>query len=519
MIYTDIDRKSQFIEWVSVHAPEHKVTWLEANLQRVESFCKRRNYFATSLFEQQDEKLLLKIHQDMCQDKIFRLSCDKIYKYVLFDFKLYCTYCHELKDVSGSVRKLKDNEFSLETVPELSFTKPVTLTFAEEQPVTVKSWAELYCIALQKLGVDRFTQLKDSLGSSDFSDNGNRMRNPREVYPGVFAETGFSANDLLKRLKRFFERSEVKVDCLTIEYRKLSATVSPVQGITQIPEAVRNAIKSIYASGIRFDNTVLSILGNQCGISITESMCNALRQEMFKRSDGLYFLPELIANKDAIQSIKHMVLSDLNTYYLCEVSKLYEIACAESSVGCIRNTDDYADFLEFLLPDSIRITSAFASRIVRPVGVTTNEVMMKLAEKIFATITENGCMTEDDLLLAYPIVSANFLKKLLEKSTDKVITTIINDLLCYQTIEALGFDESFSELLNSILEKIEALELPPTIDILHTLLSVEANQNFRNAYGIPDDKAFRRIITMYYHGQKPRDWKAGCFMEVKKGDV
>ncbi len=307
------------------------------------------------------------------------------------------------------------------------------------------------------------------------------------------------------------------VSSLVSEYTKNEvAVVSQYDGI---PLPLRNAIKTSYTTGMRFDDTVLSLLSNQSGLQITDTMCGILKKEMFKRNDGLYFLPEQIADIRDIKTIKEETLNFLEAYKLCEVSKLYEIKRLDASIASIRDEEDYADFLEFLLPDSVRIGKAYTFKIIRPTGISINDATTYLTNKLLTTITENGCMTEGDLLITYPIVSDQFLKKLLEKNTDEVVTTTINDFLCYQTIGAMGFDESFSDTLNSVLERAYELELPPSAEVLHTLLSVEVGQNFRNTYGIPDDKTFRRIIALYYRGEKAREWKAGNFMEVHLSNV
>lgn len=347
---------------------------------------------------------------------------------------------------------------------------------------------------------------------------------------GYWINLNYSIPGLLDRILAFclkcgYDKTDLaiygmpkgSVSNLISEHTKNEAEV--ISQYDGIPLPLRNAIKTSYTTGMRFDDTVLSLLSNQSGLQITDAVCGILHKEMFKRNDGLYFLPELIADIKGIQTIKEKTLSFLETYKLCEVSKLYEINSLDATIASIRDEEDFADFLEYLLPDSIRVGKAYTFKIVRPMGISINDATTYLTNKLLTTITENGCMTEDDLLITYPIISGQFLKKLLEKNTDEVVATTINDFLCYQTIEAIGLDESFSETLNSVLEKANELELPPSLEVLHILLSVEIGQNFRNTYGIPDDKTFRRIIAMYYRGEKAREWKAGNFMEVHLSNV
>lgn len=113
----------------------------------------------------------------------------------------------------------------------------------------------------------------------------------------------------------------------------------------------------------------------------------------------------------------------------------------------------------------------------------------------------------------FPVFSAPFLDRLLEKYTDEIINTKINDFLCYQTIESLGLRSDFSFILGAVLDEIDNLSLAPSQEIVHAILSVKLGYNFRDEFNILDDKTFRRIISLHYRGSQPRSWKSGNFWE------
>lgn len=414
------------------------------------------------------------------------------------------------KEIEAKIYTDVDITFSLSSIPNLTYTKPVSYSYRGAQREIVTKWTALYISVLRRFDKAQISKIRSNFGDIDFSENDNSMRHAVEIWPGVYTEMNYSANDLVKKLKLFFECCGMDPAFLIIEYRNSNAGTGSAESI---PDQVRKAIISNYCNGLRFDKTVLRLLSEQAHTKLNDALVKAMQTQMFKRADGLYFLTEMVADDATLARMKANVLNGLQQHGLCEPEVLYHGDSLNISSTCIRNAADYGDFLVYLMPDSVRAVNVFGTKVLKPVDVTTNEAVATISEKLVATIKEQGCMTEDDLLIAHPVITGAFLKKILEKGTDEIISTVINGILCYQTIEAMGFDEGFSETLSTILDKACELNLMPTQETLHVLLSIEIGQNFNEAYGIPDDKTFRRVITMYYTGETPRSWKAGKFME------
>lgn len=413
----------------------------------------------------------------------------------------------------GSLGVLK--EFTLSAPPELTHTKPCSFRFANDESVTVQNWAEVFRGVLEKLSFKQMQKLMESFDTSIISSNGIGMRRPVEINTNVFVEMNLSSTDLIKRLKRFFDCCKMDSDALTVVYRnnkKMNSNISSIDE-TIIPEKLRDYIMTNYPNGMRFDDTVLRLIGDRLDIQIDEDICSALQGEMFKREDGLFFFDAMIADPDECMQIKVQTQRDIDTFGLCEIDVLYERFLAGRENTCIRDANDYVDFLMHLLPDRFRLAIVVRIKIVFRANVSKKESINTLTGRLIETITKKGSVTEDDLLTEYPVLSKVLLGKLLDKRSDEVIKTTINDIVCYQSVNGLGLDESFSETLNSVLERIEELDLQPSCEVIHTFLSIEYGQNLRDAYLIQDDRTLQRIIARYYTGKIPRAWKAGCFTE------
>lgn len=286
-------------------------------------------------------------------------------------------------------------------------------------------------------------------------------------------------------------------------------------GSSDISERLSESICRHYPKGLRFDETVLRLLEEYSGCRIDQRVQTELRKAMFKRQDGLWFLPDMIADIDQGSLLQNNTLLEILDKYGCVVvDVLYEDYIAGGDSMVLRNADDFGDYLTFLMPGDIRIANVLSTKIIRRNGTKLEDMIQNTVQLVVKTIEESGCMGQEDILNVYPVLSESFLRKLLEKYADGIVTTNINDYLCYQTIESLGIDTDFSLNLHDVLDEIRRLSLTPSQDIIHALLSVRLGYNVREEWGLADDRTFRRIISRYYDDDRQRIWKAGCFVEA-----
>ena len=86
--------------------------------------------------------------------------------------------------------------------------------------------------------------------------------------------------------------------------------------------------------------------------------------------------------------------------------------------------------------------------------------------------------------------------------------------MCYQTFDALGLPEDFSEQLAKTLERLDEIGLEPTQDVLHTAVSLKLGINFMAEYNLPDWETYRRLIAIFYKAEPHREWKSNIFGEA-----
>lgn len=396
------------------------------------------------------------------------------------------------------------NEFTLENIPDIEYSKPTSFIYNKRDRVYEKHWSDLYVAVLNAMSPEQVETLIKHFSGQYFFSNSDGMRRPYKIRPGTYVELNKSARNLIYRLKEYFIYCNIPFDSLCIEYE-----VKDKQDVSLVPDIIYKVIQAEYSNGIRFDETVIRLLNGKTGIEVNNDIICTLQKTMFRRSDGLFFLKNTIISNEESKILCEKIIQYLHEYPLCDVNILYRT----DSLPGIRNVNDYIDFLQFLLPNTIRISTLYGFRIIRPIMISKNAAEKELIQNIIAMIKDKGCITEEELMNEYPVLTSTLLKKLLEKNADKVISTTINEILCYQTIETMGFDDEFSETLNDVITEVEELSLLPTQETLNVLLSIRMGQNFMDAYDIPDEKTFRHIIAMYYTGKKVRVWKSGSFVE------
>ncbi|MBM6926381.1 hypothetical protein [Pseudoflavonifractor phocaeensis] len=296
--------------------------------------------------------------------------------------------------------------------------------------------------------------------------------------------------------------------------------LTPADEDLEIPEQLLDSIRQHYAGGLRFESTVLRLLEDHVGCVLDNQILTKLRCAMFQRRDGLFFLRDAVANEAQRSAVAGDVIQDaLNQYGCIVLETLFKQFLAMGSSTCIRDLGDFADYLTWEIPCSIRFGRVMNIKIIKNRGLSASAAAEAAAEKVVHTLEQHGCVTEGELLEWYSYYSVEFLRKLLDKYTDNIVQTNINDIICYQTVESLEIDSAFPAVLNAVMDDVRRLSLTPSQDIIHALISVRIGYHFRDAYNIGDDRSFQRIVSLYASALERRVWRARCFVEETEEDV
>jgi hypothetical protein len=294
-----------------------------------------------------------------------------------------------------------------------------------------------------------------------------------------------------------------------------------ISGSSQVtvPQSVIAILSEDYIGGFRFDTTALRLLSSKVSIEIDKNMQSALKQQMYRRDDDIYFLLDVIADAETRKEIVDFADALLDEYGCFEIPELYALYVDRLNLKCIGDADDFEKFYKYIGNHDVRCVAApqIGNRIARYTNGNVWETFGIIAQRIIALTTDEfgGVISEDDLQKKFCAFSADLLAKIIRNCVgDKLLRVEINGIICYQMLDVLGLPDDFSDTLFDILHRLDDLGLTPNEEVLHTALSLTLGVNFKAEYNIPDQATYRRIVVVYYKANPPREWKYGVFREV-----
>ncbi len=297
------------------------------------------------------------------------------------------------------------------------------------------------------------------------------------------------------------------------------AIMQDKQALSAVLESLLFVLREDYTAGFRFDSTAIRLLSVKSGVEIDAKVQSELERHMFHRSDGIYFLFECVTDQDTQADLLKCANSWLDEYNCFEVPVLYELYGDRLNGKIITSASDFEDYYDQINNRNVRCVAApyIGNRIARFNNVGVWDTFEEIAGRMIKVIVDEyyGSCNEDDLQISFSAFSTELLGKIIKhRASDELIRVEINESVCYQTFDALGLPENFSEVLAYALERLRDIGLEPTQDTLHTTLSLELGVNFMAEYNLPDWDIYRRLITSFYKAEPRREWKSNIFGEI-----
>jgi len=352
--------------------------------------------------------------------------------------------------------------------------------------------------------------LEEALTDADGLEKAyNALEQHFAVYPrqtGTAATVAKGYTDTLRLFKEFLSDRSPEL---------LSGNGTPA---LIVPQAVLDVLFAEYAKGFRFDMTAIRLLSSKSGIEVDNTLQSALKRQMFSRGDNIYFLLNLIANEDTCKEIINIANALLDEYGCFEISELYALYEDKLNRKYISNADDFEKFYEFINTRTVRCVAApyIGNRIARFSNGSVWNTFNEIAAKIVAVTHDvyGGTVSEDDLHSRFCAFSTDLLAKIIKNAAEELVRTEINGIVVYQTLDALGLTDDFSDTLHNTLDRLDDLGIAPSVEALHTAISLAIDVNFNTEFNIPDKATYQRLIAAYYKAEPPREWKGGVFSEV-----
>lgn len=278
--------------------------------------------------------------------------------------------------------------------------------------------------------------------------------------------------------------------------------------------AVSNTIRKLFPNGFKFDDFSFNLLEKDLGKNVESHIKKAIIREMFKREDDVYFFLDTVIDPDIQVELLDLVEKYLKLNFGFEEGFLYELYHNHLNSSCIRNVGDFEDWILRVSPFPLTFSTFRDFRIARSKTFHSEEVYLYfLTQKIHAKVYASDSQTieESAILSDFAGFSLDFLCKIVKLKNIDVFVKEVNGIICFQTCEGLGIPEDFSIRISSALDRIEELDLSPSMDVLNAFLAIDLGNNPRYEYGIDSDVDFKKLIQVCYKGDVPRKWKANVF--------
>lgn len=151
-----------------------------------------------------------------------------------------------------------------------------------------------------------------------------------------------------------------------------------------IPDVILDVLRSTYSGGFRFEATSISLLAGISGIQIDTKIKENLENSMFGRRDGIFFLPDQIADEETQTDLLVTTDAYLQNYGCFEVSEVYKEFEKRLNPACIKTVEDFEDYYLWVAQEKVRCVAVpqIRSRVVRYSGGNVWETFGEVAKKL-----------------------------------------------------------------------------------------------------------------------------------------
>ncbi|AGI85429.1 hypothetical protein MMALV_06900 [Candidatus Methanomethylophilus alvi Mx1201] len=258
------------------------------------------------------------------------------------------------------------------------------------------------------------------------------------------------------------------------------------------------------------------VLSNLVGERINEELLNNLKQDMFLRSDGLYYLVDEIASEDDLGQIKSSIEDYLENFGCFEVAAMWEYYKPIINDRIIMSKNHFGELAIFLMNNECHIRDYYNISFVKKPRVGFPPSFKKCISKIETVVCEEYCgtMPDESISAEFYGFSIKNLQKIIKDFSDTLYFTEINGSECIQHIDNLGLPEDLSDTISNSVEKLESIGIPLTLEAIHTAISLDLGFSFRDEYGIIDDATLKMIIQRHCNLVPKHMWDHSILREV-----
>ena len=277
-----------------------------------------------------------------------------------------------------------------------------------------------------------------------------------------------------------------------------------------------------FPSGFEFNDSSVQLLKSADGQPCPESVQKELKHRMFKRYDGIYLLPEMVADKETLEAIKQRIKEYFDQFHAFSLPVLYSEFAGRLNGRALTNPD--SDFRLFLrdvvlpeLPGKGKVFGKLQKQIGIPTSCTEQEVLDFLAERIRGILDKRGdAVPNEDLLQELPCLNADALEMIIRERIPDAVEITIDEQRYWKLLEFFYLPEEFEDGLLQVIAAIEKQKKIPSLQVIADRLAEQFGDDFRENYALEDDDVFQQVIVKSIREGK-YDWSHNLLVRKEGG--
>ena len=297
------------------------------------------------------------------------------------------------------------------------------------------------------------------------------------------------------------------------------APASPEASVSEVAPFITVLLRD-FSAGFEFNDSSVRLLESAAGRPCPKSVQKELKRRMFRRYDGIYLLPEMVADGETLGAIKHRIEEYFDQFHAFSLPVLY--GEFEGALHALTNPD--SDFRLFLLgailpefPEGGKVFGKLQKQIGIPGSLEEQDVLDFLAERIREILLQGGdAVLNEDLLAELPCLNADAMEMIIREQIPEAVEILVDELRYWKLLEFFCLPEELGDDLLQIIAAIEQQNKTPSLQMVADRLAELFGDDFRETYALEEDDVLRQVIIKSIHEEK-YGWKGNLLVRNGSG--
>ncbi len=423
----------------------------------------------------------------------------------------------------------------------LSYTAPQVFIYRGKSYPYFKSWQDVYFMFLALIIHEHPNRFDDGmqflkngkcvdLSNEKYKDN---LRYPKHIKgTDYWAESNLSASGMALRMKYLLDYCYIHYSNVVIKYSLKEKDEVERRGRTReeileeqraqkeadekAVEDFRKIVAEEFPNGCVWTNTTITHIQSKTADEFSPLMQKYFKRFMFQRKDGVYLLPESIADDNLLNTISgkcDLLIREAGCFSLETIWTEFQ--------DCFRNLneDDFVRFCEEFVLSKMNENCTLVRRKHRAICVRngTNEesVFREIADKVREFMLDAGDAVDmETILAAHPHLSVKTIEYAIKEFCADVVEVKQDEMVYYKLLEHFYLPKEFKTIAEETIQSTEANGKSTSLALFDAAFGEAFGYTYKDDYAIWDDELLKDVISISLR-KDDYAWKHDLFVNTK----